>query len=165
MAKGAGGSQKVKRGQDRLIANNRRAHFDYELGDRYEAGIALIGSEARSLRDKAADLSDAWVDIRNGEAFVKQLLIPALPGAAFAHEETRSRKLLLHKAQIETMRAASERDRMTIVVTKAYYKGGKVKLELALGRGRKAHDKRQHIREREAGKEARDAIRHAKRRA
>ena len=149
---------KPKGKDDTAIATNRRAHFDYELGDRYEAGLALIGSEARSLRDNTADLSDAWVEIRNGEAWVKQLRIPHLNHAAFAHEEVRPRKLLLHKSQIETLKAAVERDRMTLIVTKAYYKAGRAKLEIALGRGRKAHDKRRAIRDREAKNEARDAM-------
>lgn len=159
MAKGGDKPGKDRDGRDRVIAQNRRAHFDYELGERIEAGLVLIGSEARSLRDNAADLSDAWVDIKNGEAWVKQLRIPPLHHAAFAHDETRPRKLLLHKAQIEKLGGSAQRERMTLVVTKAYYKGGRVKLEIALGKGRKAHDKRHAIRDREANKEARDAIR------
>lgn len=159
MAKGSGAAAKAGKSQDRVIAANRRAHFDYELGERYEAGLVLMGSEARSLRDNATDLSDAWVDIRNGEAFVKQMRIPTLAHAAFAHEETRPRKLLLHRSQIETLGGAVARDRMTLVVTKAYYKGGRAKIEIALGKGRKAHDKRHVIREREESKEARDAMR------
>jgi SsrA-binding protein len=160
MAKAPPPTAGQKRSLDRQISANRRAHFDYELSDRYEAGMVLIGSEARSLRDNAADLTDAWVDIRNGEAWVKQLRIPALHHAAYAHEEKRPRKLLLRKSQIETLQGAVERDRMTLVVTKAYYKSGRVKLEIALGKGRKAHDKRRAIRDREAVKEARDAMRH-----
>lgn len=157
MAKG--GAAKSKSDPNRRIADNRRAHFDYELGERYEAGMVLIGSEARSLRDHTADLSDAWVDIRNGEAWVRQMRIPHLNHAAFAHEEVRPRKLLLHKSQIEKLRGAMERDRMTLIVTKAYYKDGRAKLEIAVGRGRKAHDKRHAIRDREQSKEARDAMR------
>jgi SsrA-binding protein len=156
---------KAKSDPNRRIADNRRAHFEYELGERYEAGMVLIGSEARSLRDHTADLSDAWVEIRNGEAWVRQMRIPHLNHAAFAHEEVRPRKLLLHKAQIEKLRAAMERDRMTLVVTKAYYKEGRAKLEIAVGRGRKAHDKRQAIRDRESNKEARDAVRAHSRRS
>jgi SsrA-binding protein len=150
---------KSKSDPNRRIADNRRAGFEFELSERYEAGMALIGSEARSIRDKGADLSDAWVEIRNGEAWVRQMRIPTLTHAAFAHEESRPRKLLLHKSQIEKLQAAAERERMTLVVTKAYYKGGRAKLEIALGRGRKAHDKRAAIRDRETAKEARDAMR------
>ena len=147
---------------DRLISKNRRAHFDYDLGERFEAGVVLIGSEARSLRESPADLTDAWVDIDRGEAYVKGMRIPALKHAAFGHEEKRARKLLLHRSQIDQLRAAVDRDRMTLVVTKAYFKQGRVKLEVALAKGRKHADKRHAIKQRDAAREARDAIRRAK---
>ncbi len=148
---------------DRLIAKNRRARFDYELGQTFEAGIALIGSEARSLRDHAADLSDAWVDIDSrDEAWVKNMRIPPLAHAAFAHEERRTRKLLLHAAEIQRMRAALEREGMTLIVTKCYFKNGRAKLEVALARGKKLHDKRQAVKAREADREARQAMRRGK---
>src|SRR5688572_15956108 len=86
---------------DRVIATNRRAGFNYELADSYEAGVALIGSEARSLRERAADLTDAWVDIDGGfQAWVKGMRIPPMAHAAFGHEERRTRRLLLHAEQI-----------------------------------------------------------------
>ena len=81
---------------DRIVSKNRRASFDYELGDAYEAGLVLIGSEARSLRENTADLTDAWVDIdARNEAWVKGMRVPPLKHAAFGHEERRPRKLLL----------------------------------------------------------------------
>ncbi|HEU5073971.1 MAG TPA: SsrA-binding protein SmpB [Polyangiaceae bacterium] len=145
---------------DRLIATNRRAHFNYELTDSYEAGVALIGSEARSLRERAADLTDAWVDIdSNFQAWVKGLRIPPMQHAAFGHEERRARRLLLHAEQIARLKAAVERDGMTIVVTKCYFKQGRVKLEIRLAKGRKTHDKRHAIKDREADREARQAMR------
>ncbi len=147
---------------DRVVAKNRRARFNYELGEAMEAGLVLMGSEARSLREGSADLSDAWVDIVSGEAWVKGMRIPTLKHAAFAHEEKRPRKLLLHKAQIEKLLAAQERDRMALVATKLYFKNGRAKLEVAVAKGKKLHDKRQTLRERDANKEARDAIRRAK---
>jgi SsrA-binding protein len=144
---------------DRIVAKNRRARFDYELVDTFEAGLVLIGSEVRALREGSADLSDAWIDVHRGEAFVKGMRIPTLKHAAFAHEEKRPRKLLLHASQLEQLSGAAERDRMTIVATKLYFKQGRAKLEIATARGKKLHDKRQTIKERDAAKEARQAIR------
>lgn len=144
---------------DRLVAKNRRARFDYELLDSFEAGLVLIGSEVRALREGSADLSDAWVEIQRGEAYIKGLRIPTLKHAAFAHEEKRVRKLLLRGSQIEEIRAALERERMTIVATKLYFKNGRAKVEIATARGKKVHDKRHAIKERDATREARQAIR------
>jgi SsrA-binding protein len=154
------GDKKSKDGGDRLVATNRRASFDYELGDTYEAGLVLIGSEVRSLRENSADLSDAWVDIDGrGEAWVRGLRIPPLKHAAFGHEERRARKLLLHTEQIDRLRGSQQRDGMTLIVTKCYFKQNRVKIELAVGKGRKKYDKRQAVRTRDAEKEARQAIR------
>ncbi|MBN1608255.1 MAG: SsrA-binding protein SmpB [Polyangiaceae bacterium] len=148
---------------DRLVGKNRRAQFEYELGERHEAGLVLIGSEARSLRINAPGLSDAWVDIDSrGQAWVKGLRIPVLKHAAFGHDETRMRKLLLHAEEIEQLRSAIERQGMTLVVTKVYFKHNRAKIELAVARGRKKHDKRQLLRERDAAREAQQAMRRAK---
>jgi len=147
-------------GGDRLVSKNRRASFDYELGDSYEAGLVLIGSEARSLRENTADLTDAWVDIDSrGEAWVKGMRVPTLKHAAFGHDERRPRKLLLHREQIEKLRGQVEREGMTLIVTKCYIKGGRAKLEFALARGKKTHDKRHALREKYADREAEAAMR------
>ncbi|MEZ4374978.1 MAG: SsrA-binding protein SmpB [Polyangiaceae bacterium] len=148
---------------DRVVALNRRARHEYDLGDAYEAGMQLIGSEVRALRVHGGDLSDAWVDItRDGQAVVKGMRIPTLDHAAFGHDETRPRKLLLHAYEIERLRATVERERMTIVATKCYFKNGRAKLEIALARGKKQYDKRQSLKERDAKREAYDAIREGK---
>jgi SsrA-binding protein len=163
MARGSSQKTKADAG-DRLVSKNRRAFFDYEVGDKYEAGIVLIGSEARSLRQNSADLADAWVDIDSrGEAWVKGMRIPPLKHAAFGHEERRPRKLLLHKEQIDRLRGYSARDGMTLVVTQCYFIKNRAKIEIAAARGRKKHDKRQHIRERDADREARVAMRRGRR--
>lgn len=142
-----------------VLATNRRAKFDYELGDRYEAGLVLIGSEARSLRDSAPGINDAFVDMdRRGEAWLKQMRIPHLKHAAFGHSETRARKLLLNRSELDRIRAAIERDGMTAVPTKIYHKSGRAKVEIALARGKKLHDKRQTIKARTAEREARAAM-------
>jgi SsrA-binding protein len=152
----------AKDGGDRMISRNRRAYFDYEIGTSYEAGLVLIGSEVRALRDRASDLTDTWVDIdMRGEAWLKGMRIPELMHAAFAHQEKRPRKLLLHAEQIKTLRCKVEAEGMTIVATRCYFKAGRVKVEVALARGKKMHDKRNAMREREADREARAAIQKA----
>ncbi|HET9953627.1 MAG TPA: SsrA-binding protein SmpB [Polyangiaceae bacterium] len=149
---------------DRLVSKNRRATFDYEITDTFEAGLVLIGSEARALREGAADLSDAWIDIDNrGEAWVKGMRIPPLKHAAFGHNDTRPRKLLLHRAQIERLRGLTERDGMTLISTKCYIKNNHAKLEVAVARGKKQYDKRQSIKTKEADREAVAAIRRGRR--
>jgi SsrA-binding protein len=147
---------------DRLIAQNRRARHEYELGKSFEAGVALIGSEARALREGPADISDAWVEIRRGEAWVQGMRVPPLAHSFLGHEEKRARKLLLHRAQIDELLGAQDQDRMTLVATKLYFKNGRVKLELCVARGKKMYDKRQTLRQRDADKEARTAIRNAR---
>jgi SsrA-binding protein len=143
-----------------VVGKNRRASFDFELGERYEAGLSLIGSEARSLRSNGGDVSTAWVHIdHRGEAWVKEMRIAVLPHAAFGHEEKRTRKLLLHREEIEKLRGSIERDGMTLVVTRVYYKEGRAKLEFAVARGKKKHDKRHSLREKETEREARQAMR------
>ena len=145
---------------EKLIARNKRARYNYELSDRYEAGLVLIGSEARSLRINGADLTDAWVDIdRRGEAWIKGLRIPIIDHAAFGHKEGRDRKLLLHSEEIQRLRAGIDRGGMTVIATKCYFKRGKAKLQVALARGKRKHDKRQAIRERDATREAAQAMR------
>ena len=147
-------------GVDSMVSKNRRSSFDYELGDTYEAGLVLIGSEARSLRENTADLTDAWVDIDSrGEAWVKGMRVPPLKHASFGHEERRPRKLLLHREQIEKLRGLVEREGMTLIVTKCYIKSGRAKLEFSIARGKKTHDKRQALREKYADREAEAAMR------
>lgn len=159
MARSPKDKKAAKAGGDRLVSKNRRASFDYEIGDTFEAGVVLIGSEVRSLRENSADLVDAWVDIdQRGEAWVKGLRIPPLKHAAFGHEERRPRKLLLHREQIDRLRGANQRDGMTLIVTKCYFKQNRAKIEIAEARGRKKYDKRQALKARDAEKEARVAI-------
>lgn len=144
----------------KLIATNRRASFDYELGDRYEAGLVLIGSEVKSLRNRAAGISEAWACIINGEAFIEGMRISVLDHAAYGHtNERRSRKLLLNRREIEALRNEIERGGLTVVATKLYFRDGKAKVELAVARGRKKADKRQAIKDRDAEREARAAMR------
>jgi SsrA-binding protein len=145
---------------DRLVSKNKRAFFDYEISDTFEAGMVLIGSEVRSLRQHSADLTDAWVDIdQRGEAWVKGMRIPPLVHAAFGHADTRPRKLLMHREQIQRLRGLVERDGMTLIATKCYFKNNHAKIEVAVARGKKKYDKRQALRNKEADREATAAIR------
>jgi SsrA-binding protein len=143
---------------EKLIARNKRASFDYELGERFEAGLVLIGSEVKVLRAGVADLSDAWCAIERGEAFLKGVNIPELTGALFGHAPKRSRKLLLHGAEIEAIQRAIEREGMTVVATRLYFKHGRAKVELALAKGKRAYDKRETVKAKEAEREARAAM-------
>lgn len=149
--------EKEKPGE-KLIVRNRRAGFDYELGDRYEAGLVLLGSEVKMLRHGTADLSDAWCSIRRGEAFLEGVNIPVMPGAAFGHEAKRPRKLLLHAREIEDIDRALAREGMTVAAVRLYFKEGRVKVELALAKGKKTLDKREAMKEKDAEREARAAM-------
>lgn len=147
-----------------VVAQNKRARFEYELGDAYEAGMVLLGSEVKSLRLHTADLTDAWVDLQQGgEAWLRNLRIPQLKHASFAHEEKRSRKLLLHGHEIEQLRAAVDKEGMTVVATRLYFKSNRAKVEVALGKGKKLHDKRETLKRKQADREAQAAIRKASR--
>lgn len=155
--------EKTKATDTGVVAKNRRATFDFELGTKYEAGVSLIGSEARSLRLNGGDVSSAWVDIdHRGEAWVKEMRIPVLNHAAFGHVEKRPRKLLLHRAEIEALRGARDRDGMTLIVTRCYFKEGRAKIEFAVARGKKKYDKRQSLREKDSAREARQEIRRSR---
>lgn len=144
---------------DRLVSKNRRAFYDYEVGETWEAGLALIGSEVRVLREHTADLTDAWVTITDGEAWLHGMRVPLLKHAAFAHEEKRKRKLLLHSHQIDALRSGIERDGMTVIALKVYFKRDRAKVEIALAKGKKRHDKRAAVKDREAKREASAAMR------
>ncbi len=143
-----------------LVVKNRRASFDYDLADRFEAGIVLTGSEVKSMRAGKVDVSDAYVAVERGEAFLKQMFVaPFEQATAFAHEPRRARKLLLHAREIGEIEAALARGGMTAVPLRLYFKGGRVKVELALGKGKKTFDKRADIKKKDDEREARAALR------
>ncbi|MFT3768201.1 MAG: SsrA-binding protein SmpB [Minicystis sp.] len=147
-----------------VVARNKRASFDYDLGDRFEAGIVLKGSEVKMLRAGKADLSDAFCTITRGEAYLLGASINEMAGAAFGHLPKGARKLLLHQREIALIEQAIAREGMTAVATRIYWKGGWVKVEIALARGKKVHDKRETIKRQDAEREARAAMAHAQRR-
>lgn len=141
-----------------LIVKNRRARFDYDIEDTLEAGIALVGSEVKSMRAGKIDVTDAYVSVDNGEAWLKQMYVaPFEQASAFPHEPRRSRKLLLHARQIEEIEQALARGGQTAVPLKLYFKQGRVKVEIGIGKGKKKFDKRADIAKKDAEREARAA--------
>ncbi len=143
---------------DKLVARNRRASFNYELSERFEAGMVLVGSEVKVLRQTAADLTEAYCAVRRNEVWLLGLNIPELQGTAWGHQPKRPRKLLLHRHEIEQIQRAVDRQGMTAVATRLYFRGGRAKIEIALARGKRQADKRETIKQREADREAQAAI-------
>ncbi len=129
---------------------NRKARFDYEILDTYEAGIELTGTEIKSIRLGNANIKDCYGIVKNGEVFLLNMYIKEYAeGNIFNHEETRTRKLLLHKKEILKLRDAIERDGYTLIPLKLYFKGNLAKIELGIARGKKNYDKREAIKERD----------------
>ena len=142
------------------IAKNRRARHDYTILDTYEAGLVLTGSEVKSLRDGKANLSDAYGIVRNGEIFLLNLHISPYERASYNnHEPTRTRKLLLHKREIRRLIGAVERQGLTLVPLELYFKRGVAKVAMALGKGKKQHDKRDAEKQRDADREIARVVR------
>jgi SsrA-binding protein len=129
----------------KVVADNRRARFNYEIGETFEAGIALTGTEVKSLRSGKATIAESYADSRAGELWLVNANIPEyLQGGRFNHAPKRPRKLLLHKRQIDKLSGAVDREGMTIVPLKLYFnEKGRAKLEIAVARGKKLHDKRE----------------------
>ena len=134
----------------KIITNNRKASFNYFLSDFIEAGIELTGTEIKSIRNNGVSLNDSYIVIRNHEAFILNMHIaPYKQGNIFNHEPLRTRKLLLHKKEILKLEAKVKEKTFTLVPVKVYFKRGRVKVEVALGKGKKDYDKRDSIKERE----------------
>ena len=144
----------MKNKQNKLITNNRRARYEYDILETLETGIALKGTEVKSIRQGSLSLSESYVVVRNGELFlVGAHIAPYEQAHQFNHDPVRDRKLLAHKSQIRKLEAAVQQKGMTLVPTKAYFVRGKVKLEIAIARGKKLYDKRQTIRDREVARD------------
>jgi SsrA-binding protein len=134
---------------------NRQAGFEYEILDKYTAGLALTGTEIKSIREGKANLQDGYCYISNGEVFIKGMNItPYAQGTHYNHEATRVRKLLLKRSEIKKLEGKVEEKGLTLIPTRLFINGrGFAKLEFALGRGKKLHDKRNSIKERDAKRE------------
>ena len=134
----------------KVVADNRRARFNYAIGDTFEAGIVLTGSEVKSLRAGKATIAESYADARGGELWLINSNIPEyLQASRFNHAPKRARKLLLQKREINRLVGAVEREGMTIVPLKLYFnEKGRAKIEIALARGKKLHDKRETLKKR-----------------
>ena len=144
---------------DKLIVDNRRARHDYHLLERVEAGVVLTGTEVKSLRDGRASLGQAFAEVRDGEAWLLGAEIQTYDqGNRANHEPTRPRKLLLHRREIDSLYGMVREKGLTIVPTRLYFKNGRVKVELAVARGKERRDKRRDVQEREAKRQMERAL-------
>lgn len=140
----------------RVIARNKRAKYDYELTDKFEAGLELLGSEVKSLRAGKASIVEAYVRLRGGEAWLVQANIPELKQASYNnHDPVRSRKLLLKKNELRKLKRLTTEKGLTLVPTTLFFKGAWVKLEFAVGKGKKRHDKRETLKKKAHASEQR----------
>ena len=143
----------------KLIAENRRARHDYELSDRLEAGVQLTGTEVKALRDGRVQLGQAYADVRNGEVWLIGASIAEYAQGNIANHVTdRDRKLLLHRREIDSLYGKVREKGLTLVPTRLYFKDGRVKIELALGRGKDRGDKRRALADRDAKRQIERAL-------
>ncbi|MBM7701014.1 SsrA-binding protein SmpB [Kurthia huakuii] len=141
----------MPKGKGNAIAQNKKAGHDYFIEDTIEAGLVLNGTEIKSIRKGKVQLKDSYIQIRNGEAWVSNMHIsPYEQGNIFNHDPIRTRKLLLHKRQIQQLNYDIKRDGYTIVPLKMYIKDGYAKLLIGLGKGKKNYDKRQDLKKKDA---------------
>ncbi len=154
MSSKSGGAKKKADGQ-KIVADNRRARFDYEVLETFEAGIELTGTEVKSLREGKANIAESYATIEHGELFLINSYIPEYTqGNRFNHAPRRKRKLLMHRREIDTLAAGVERKGLTIVPLRLYFNDrGRAKLALALAKGKKLHDKRETEKRRDWGRE------------
>ena len=146
-----------------VVATNRKARHDYSILEVYEAGLVLLGTEVKSLRDGKASLVDAYATVDDGEVWLRNLHIPEYHHGTWTnHEPRRNRKLLLHRRQIDALIGKIRDGNLALIPLKLYFSEGKVKVEIALARGKRAHDKRQDMARRDA---QREVVRELSRRA
>ncbi len=146
-AVGNAAEQKV---EIQAIASNRKAFYEYEVEEDFEAGIVLSGTEVKALRNGKAQLTDAWAEVVKGEAFVHQLYIAEYAyGNVFNHQSRRSRKLLLHRAEIDRLARRTGERGYTLIPLELYFKNGRAKVKLGVCRGKKQHDKRASVKARD----------------
>lgn len=159
MAKGK--KRKVDPGD---VASNRYASHRYNLLERFECGIALEGTEVKSLRTSGAQLKDGFASIRDGELWLRNVHIPPYgPAARENHDPERDRKLLAHRREIDRLAARVQERGLTLVPTRIYFSGPRAKVEIALAKGKDVHDKRESLRKRESEREMQRALREARR--
>jgi SsrA-binding protein len=143
----------------RIIADNRKAYHDYHVLESMEAGVALLGTEVKAIREGRVNLRDSYARIENGEVWLMNVHISPYSHTGYAHhEERRQRKLLLHRHEIRKLTGRVAERGLTLVPLQFYYKDGRVKVTLGLVKGKQAHDKRETIRRREVERETRAAV-------
>jgi SsrA-binding protein len=139
-----------------IEVKNKKAYFDYTILEELEAGIALTGTEIKSIRKGSIDLKDTFVNIKNNEAYILNMYIAKYEeGNIFNHDERRTRKLLLHKKEIKKLKEQIKQEGLTIIPLKLYFKKNKVKILIGVCRGKKLYDKRQSLKEKDLKREAR----------
>lgn len=142
-----------------LIQENKKARFDYEILEKFEAGLQLTGSEVKSLRDKNVQLKDSYISFKGNEAFLQNAHISEYKSSSYNnHTPERLRKLLLNRKELDTIFGALREKGLSCVPLKIYFKNGKAKLEIALVKGKKAHDKRESIKKRDAAAQIRQSL-------
>ena len=152
--------QKSSAEGQQVLATNRKALFNFEILERAEAGLSLVGTEVKSIRHGGLNFRDSYVDYRAGQLFLVGCFIgPYSHGNLLNHAENRDRRLLMHRREIDKLGGKVTEKGLTLVPLKAYFKNGRVKLEIGLGRGKKAHDKRQAIKAKDVERETRQALR------
>jgi SsrA-binding protein len=158
-------AREAARGTDRTVATNRRARHDYEILERIECGIVLQGSEVKSLREGTAQIGDGYARVDDGELWLFQTHIPPWKtGVGFsAHDPDRRRKLLVHRKEIDELLGLTRTQPLTLVPLRVYFSEGKVKVELALAKGRRRYDKRQELAKRDAERDMARATRYGER--
>ena len=146
------------------IAENRKAFHDYHILETYEAGIVLVGTEVKAIREGSANLRDSFARLEDGEVWLYNVHINAYSHRGYSdHEPTRRRKLLLHRAEIRKLIGKTVEKGMTLVPTRLYFQNGYVKVAISLAKGKKAHDKRETIKRRETDRETRAAVKERRR--
>ena len=146
----------------KIVSQNKKAYHDFFILDTYEAGIELKGTEIKSVRKGSVNLKDSFIRIKNDEAFIENMHIaPYEQGNRFNHEPLRTRKLLLHKKQIKKLQKVVKENGLTIVPTKLYFNTSKLKVEVALARGKKLYDKRQDLKEKDSKRDIERALKNA----
>ncbi len=146
----------------KIVSQNKKAFHDYFILETYEAGIELKGTEIKSVRKGSTNLKDAFIRIKNDEAYIENMHIaPYEQGNRFNHEPLRTRKLLLHKKQIKKLQKEVKENGLTIVPTKLYFNTSKLKVEIALARGKKLYDKRQDLKAKDAKRDVERALKNA----
>ena len=158
-------AREAARGQDRTVATNRRARHEFEILDRVECGIVLQGSEVKSLREGTAQIADGYARVDDGELWLYQTHVPPWrTGVGFsAHDPDRRRKLLVHRRQVDELLGRTRAQPLTLIPLRLYFQDGKVKVELAVAKGRKLYDRRQELQKRDAERDMARAARGAER--